>query len=1076
MLRKLLALATLLGTLAANGAEAWRPLAAGATAADGAATVTLALAGEDQTVLDVNVRGLFVEPVEVDGRPYTSVSLHAGREVTPGKPAVPVLSVLLAIPRGASPSLEIVGVDVQRLDDVLVAPAQPSPKRCGDHSAGRPLCDRALYGARGPWPLAWAELSELGAVRDVRYVRVVVHPVRVLPSEGASEVAAHLRLVVRHSGGSFLPSPFVAPTFAALYRGLFLNAGAVPDLESALPAAERILVVTPDALAEPLAPFVAWKRTLGFAVEVAPLSTIGTTADALKAFVQSRYEDPVLRPEHVLLVGDIDAMPTNHGIGGSASDFLYSLLDGDDLFSDVLVSRLSVKDAADLALQTQKVVDYEQSISASPESDWLSGALCISSSEGDGASNDDVRSDLICDLQSDHGYAPVTRLFHSLGNDTAANITEAVEEGRGWITYLGHGSGFSWDTTEPPYASDSVLKLQNVGRLPVVMDVSCSNGAFAALGTCFAEAWMRASHDGQPTGAVAIYSASAPTAWDQSAEMAVGLTRAFLQDGVHRWGALAFAGRAALLDLMGTGDAVKEALQQYVVFGDSSLLVRSRRPVELSVSLPDTIPVGGAQASVLVSDPLGLPVPRALVHVTKEGELDVTGYTDEAGRLDLVLAPATSGTLHVTVSAFDAVPWSGTIDVVVTGCGLVKAWPSVITCAGAFDVAVWDHDLNVLPDVPETASVLAMSSAGSSLALDLTETGASTDRFEALVVPADTALSPSHGDVLTLTYADAACEGSPATATASVTVDCLAPVISGIETVALSASSATLRWTTDEPASGALVFGDGVATVTLPAPGLMSSHEVKIDGLTPVTTYPYHVVATDAAGNVGASEPGQVTTPACEPSCSSRNCGPDGCGGSCGTCAADQECTAAGVCFGGPGCDTSANGGCGGCACQACVCARDPYCCDGSWDLTCIGECMADCGGCGACTPLCSGRACGPDGCGGSCGACPGGRTCSADGLCVAPPPEPAIPETNDGNDVANECAGDAAVEELLEVGPDPDATGPEPDAASPEAGDEASSGAGCTEANPPRRDALGLLLGLAVLLVLGRRSLRPSR
>ena len=34
------------------------------------------------------------------------------------------------------------------------------------------------------------------------------------------------------------------------------------------------------------------------------------------------------------------------------------------------------------------------------------------------------------------------------------------------------------------------------------------------------------------------------------------------------------------------------------------------------------------------------------------------------------------------------------------------------------------------------------------------------------------------------------------------------------------------------------------------------------------------------------------------------------------------------------------------------------------------------------CTPQCTGKACGPDGCSGSCGTCPSGQTCSADGQC----------------------------------------------------------------------------------------------
>jgi hypothetical protein len=70
------------------------------------------------------------------------------------------------------------------------------------------------------------------------------------------------------------------------------------------------------------------------------------------------------------------------------------------------------------------------------------------------------------------------------------------------------------------------------------------------------------------------------------------------------------------------------------------------------------------------------------------------------------------------------------------------------------------------------------------------------------------------------------------------------------------------------------------------------------------------------------------SNPVCTPSCSGRSCGPDGCGGTCGTCRTGTTCSG--------------------------------------------GSCV--------CVPQCSGKTCGPDGCGGTCGTCPGNATCSATG------------------------------------------------------------------------------------------------
>ncbi len=109
----------------------------------------------------------------------------------------------------------------------------------------------------------------------------------------------------------------------------------------------------------------------------------------------------------------------------------------------------------------------------------------------------------------------------------------------------------------------------------------------------------------------------------------------------------------------------------------------------------------------------------------------------------------------------------------------------------------------------------------------------------------------------------------------------------------------------------------------------------------------------------------------CAPSCGQRECGSDGCGGSCGACGPGLGCGPEGYC--GP---TSCSGRCGDtdprapCRCDT-DCARYRDCCD-------------DVGTCG-CAPDCQGRECGPDGCGGVCGSCPLGQICGVQGLCAFP-------------------------------------------------------------------------------------------
>ena len=150
----------------------------------------------------------------------------------------------------------------------------------------------------------------------------------------------------------------------------------------------------------------------------------------------------------------------------------------------------------------------------------------------------------------------------------------------------------------------------------------------------------------------------------------------------------------------------------------------------------------------------------------------------------------------------------------------------------------------------------------------------------------------------------------------------------------------------------------------------------------------------------------------CQPDCAGKECGDDGCGGTCGECSEEQECkggvckwteiwSCVGHCNDKPGdeeappglacyCDHSCpvagdccNDWCEACpgmpwACDACpglppCCYSDADCDDG--DMCVEGECFP-------CQPDCAGKQCGDDGCGGSCGECEGPKMQCVEGEC----------------------------------------------------------------------------------------------
>ena len=158
-------------------------------------------------------------------------------------------------------------------------------------------------------------------------------------------------------------------------------------------------------------------------------------------------------------------------------------------------------------------------------------------------------------------------------------------------------------------------------------------------------------------------------------------------------------------------------------------------------------------------------------------------------------------------------------------------------------------------------------------------------------------------------------------------------------------------------------------------------------------------------GDCGVCPEGETCTPAgqcCTPDCESKVCGDDGCGGDCGACPPEEKCTD-GECV---------PGGCQGVPWEGCCtegvlvfcdqgnlvqqsCAGDPEC---GWET---GAGYYNCGTDGGadpehvfpmdcmdyCTPDCTDKACGSDGCDGICGECAEGEVC-LDNACVSDPCE----------------------------------------------------------------------------------------
>jgi hypothetical protein len=441
--------------------------------------------------------------------------------------------------------------------------------------------------------------------------------------------------------------------FSTIYKNHYLNF--TTDRYVSVDEIGSMLVIAPSQFLDTIQPFVDWKIQKGMQVELVELSTIGTSANQIQSYIQTYYNT---HPEltFVQLVGDASQLPTlTHNTGGA--DPIFALVDGTDNYPDIFVGRFSAENVSQLETQVQRSIWYERDIDTNAT--WLENAVGIASSQGGNGQGDMDESDIehMNLIRTDllgYGYNTVNQVYDP--SASSATLGSYINEGRGFINYVGHGSNTAWSTTG--FSNTSVNQLTNDYKLPFIVSVACVNGNFVSL-TCFAEAWMRAENGDNPTGAIAIYASSINQDWDSPMRGQDEITDLLIAEEKTTIGGLYYNGSCDMLDNYATVGA--DMYKTWHIFGDASLVVRSKTPENMTVSHMPTYFLGAPAFNVSVAG-INSDNP-ALVSITDNGTLLGSAYTDNAGTASISLSPAPTAptTLTVTVTAFNKVTYTADV-------------------------------------------------------------------------------------------------------------------------------------------------------------------------------------------------------------------------------------------------------------------------------------------------------------------------------------------------------------------------------------------------------------------------------
>ena len=429
-----------------------------------------------------------------------------------GDPQIPVINELIAVPFGATPSIEITSYTTTdyRLSDYginTLVPRQPSLRKDQRPEEVPFVYNEAAYqSTRGFRSEPMAVVSVEGTMRGVRLGKMTIEPVSYDPVNNTLRVFNDINVEVRFNGADAKATENMliktySPYFDIVYKQLF-NERAVRDAYSDHPdlyiTPVKMLVVTTSAYAssEPFQNWLNWKIQKGIDVDVQTVAN-GASSSTIQSLIYSKYDE--YAPSFLVIVGDesvVAAYKTDWSCGSSSgdcvSDLEYASVDG-DVYHDMFMSRMSVSSTTELGYLVEKILTYEQYTMSDPS--YLSNVLLIAGADSNWApkvGRPTIQYALNNYYNTEHGFNNV----YSYITDTYTGCYDNLSSGVGFANYTAHGNIQEWSS--PNFTNSGVNSLTNNDKYFWAVGNCCLTANWGNTNTypCYGEAMIRAQNKG----------------------------------------------------------------------------------------------------------------------------------------------------------------------------------------------------------------------------------------------------------------------------------------------------------------------------------------------------------------------------------------------------------------------------------------------------------------------------------------------------------------------------------------------------------------------------------------------------
>lgn len=593
---------------------------------------------------DISVNGEILKRINLNDLPLSNIK---------GEPALPIKTLSIAITKNDDYHIEIMDVKAKELFVGNVLSSKGKIYRNED-PRDVPYTFGPIYSLNDFYPSKMVEIVETYMIRDQRGATIRINPIQYNPKTGIVKYIEKIKFKVisEGSGGERISMKEKSDAYTKVFRNHFLN---YPKKNRYTPVSEgdKMIIITTSKYKGEVEKLALWKNKSGIKTDIYeyPTDFSGEGSVNVKKLIQEKYDAE--RFAYILIVGDFSDVPSPEFTQGSlvtGSDPTYTFLSGDDKKPDAFIGRFSVETLEEAKTVITKNLNYEckPRNMGTDDTNWFTSFLGISSDDGFEISGvvDTVWMNSFNDTLLSYTYKTYDKVYDP--GATASMVTDAVNKGKSWINYMGHGLEELWGTSS--FNNSDVNNLNNSGKLPIIISVACVNGEFKN-NTCFAEAWQRCGTPTDSKGSIVFVGSSIFQDWIPPQHSNREMLHLLKKEDYLSIGAIVNNGQLKMLEVTNS----QETFDTWHIFGDPSLQVITDVPSELTVAHNNNIELGQQDISIKVS---GTNEGKVCLYSKKQNIQIVKNIASE---VSIPVNVTTNDTIYVTVTARNRIPYQGII-------------------------------------------------------------------------------------------------------------------------------------------------------------------------------------------------------------------------------------------------------------------------------------------------------------------------------------------------------------------------------------------------------------------------------